>query len=341
MKIIELNKNLKRKSFEVSIIVANYNAEKWLNKFIKSINSQKFESLEVVIIDNKSDDNSDYEIEKIEKYCKYIKSDKNNGFGVGNNIAINQCSGDVIILLNTDTYFEESFIGLMYESYKKNEDSIIGPKVLDYEGKDHYQGMYLSIDPIGYVGFGKKPFFIEGCALMIGKKQFLYLGGFDKDYFIYSEDIDLCWRAKLSGMEIRICDEAIVYHYGGGTSVNTVYAGGKYISPLKRRKEVEKNNIRNILKLYNVPSLIFLVPIALIILLLESIVYIAIGQPKAAMKLYEAVIWNIKKIPSTIAIRKEIKTIRKISDIKIISDMSGIMPNKLRGLLLVGLPKFK
>lgn len=341
MKIIELNDNLKKNDFKVSIIVANYNAEKWLKKFIQSVNSQNFESLEVIIIDNNSIDNSEFEVRKIEKYCKYIKSEVNHGFGVGNNIAIEHSSGKVILLLNTDTFFDNNFIELLYLSYLKNENSILGPKVLDYEGNDHYRGMYLSVDPLGYVGFGKRPFFIEGCALMIGKKQFLNLGGFDKEYFIYSEDIDLCWRGKLSGMEIRVCNETNIYHYGGGTSVNTIYDGKKYISPLNRRKEVEKNNIRNILKLYSLPSLIIFVPVAFLILVLESLFYIGIGQPKAAWKLLEAVAWNIKKLPSTISERGAIKKIRKISDFKILLDMSGLIPNKLRGLLLVGVPKFK
>lgn len=328
----------------ISIIIVNYNGKHWFEKCVKSIRMQTYRSVEVIVVDNASSDGSVAYVEKEFPEIQIVKSQKNNGFGVSNNIGVGHAKGQEILFLNNDTYFDENFLEILVGFKSRHRANIVGPKILDFEKEDHCKGRFLSIDVYGYAGFeyAPKPFYVEGCSLMISKADFLKLRGFDDKYFMYSEDIDLCWRALMAGMTIEVCDNAVLHHFGGGSSENTrLEKKTTHVVPYFRRYEVEKNNLRNVLKNYRLINLLWVLPGFLLISFFEAMFYLATGNIKAAILIGKAVFWNIANIADTLNERAELQKSRSTGDSEIMKKMTGFIPNKLKGLLLVGIPKFR
>jgi GT2 family glycosyltransferase len=326
----------------VSIVAVNYNSDKWLQNFLDSISKQNA-NIELIFVDNNSQSKA---WKGLLSRCKFrikiIEMPFNSGFGGACNAGVKQATGELIALINTDTYFDENFINRIYSDYSQSNWEIASPKILSYEGIDLFNGSYLSIDFFGYVGLGNSPFYAEGSALLISKNLFQILGGFDEDYFMYSEDIDLCWRGHLRGVRLKRLDHINIRHFSGGSSTRSAIGEGKkYIMPIWRRYEVEKNNLSNLIKCYSLQMLIFVVPTCLIGSLIEVCFYICLFKPSVGYQIFRAWGWNIFNLKKTIQKRKKIQNTRVVSDIEILKLMSGIFPNKIYALARAGLPKFK
>ena len=325
----------------VSIIIVNYNGKKWLKECFNSIRSQTYKNFEVVLVDNNSCDNSVNFIQENYPEIKIVKNKENHGFGVANNIGVENCNGGSLFFLNNDTILEYNTLDKIVEYKKDNNLNIVGPRILNFEKKDIYAGRKLSIDCTGYLGWGKETFYIEGCALMISKDDFLRLGGFDRKYFMYSEDIDLCWRANLRGMKIGICNNVSIIHFGGGSSETTQLNRDKrHVVPFFRRYEVEKNNLRSLLKNYSLFSIVWTMPLFLVQIFLEIMVYLLTGNWKVIKYLVSSIWWNMVNFKDTLKERKKNQPQRIIKD-KIIFKKMSLGINKPRAFFIIGLPKFK
>lgn len=327
---------------KTSIIIVNYNGIKWLKDCLDSIYKQIYKNIEIIVVDNGSIDDSIVFIRDNYSNIKIIENKKNLGFGTANNLGVNIATGDLLLFLNNDIKIKDDhFLKKLIDFKAKNNLNITGPKILNFKEEDVYEGRKLSIDVTGYLGWGKKTFYIEGCALLISKDDFLNLGGFDEKYFMYSEDIDLCWRAHIYGMKIGLCESAEIIHFGGGSSETTQLKKNiKHVVPVLRRYEVEKNNIRNVLKSYSLPTIICVIPLIIIEILSESVLYLITGNWKIIRYIIGAVWWNIVNLEDTLKKRRRIQSLRIVSDRLILKKMIfGV--NKLKAFLIIGLPKFK
>jgi GT2 family glycosyltransferase len=325
----------------VSIIIVNWNGKKWLKSCLDSVYSQTYKKIEVILVDNGSSDESIDYAEKFYPKVKVIKNNSNLGFSKANNLGIKASRGDFLFLLNNDTILEEDTLGKLLMFKINNNFEIVGPKLLNEKREDIYNRRNLTIDFLGYLGWGSQTFYIDGCAFLISKNDYNELGGFDDKYFMYSEDIDLCWRAQLYGMKLAICEDATIIHFGGGSSLQTQFKKNiKFVTPLFRRFEVEKNNLMNLIKNYKLMNLLWVIPLFMIQSFFESIFYLVTGNFKAFKSILMAIYWNIINIRDTFKKRIIVQKSRKIGDYVMLKKMSfGI--NKLKALFIIGLPDFK
>jgi len=327
---------------KLSIIIVNYNSEKWLTKLFDSINLQTFD-YEVIFIDNHSTQRGwENHLKTLHASPNVIRLDNNIGFGGACNIGARNANGKILLFLNPDTSFGDGIFEIIYNSIENGSLDLASPRILSLDGIDPFEGRDLSIDFYGYVGLSKQgPFYIEGSALAISKINFFDIGMFDEDYFMYSEDIDLSWRARLFGLKIGVIKSISVNHYSGGSDLQSVaIRGKKYSTPIRRRFEVEKNNISNLLKLYAGQTLALILPLTAILTLFEVILYAMMGERKAIQAIASAWLWNIKNLEKTLVKRRQVQKRRTLPDSYIIRNMSGAFPNKIKSLARIGLPKF-
>ncbi len=324
----------------VSIIIANFNGLRWFDVCMSSIRNQTYKNIEIIIVDNGSSDGSVQYISHEFPECKVLINKNNLGYGQANNLGVKLSTGEYLFFLNNDTELNPDTISKLIEFCENNNVDITGPQIYDFSGKDIYAGKTLSIDFTGYLGWGKKTFFIEGCGLVIKKKIFLSLGMFDKDYFMYSEDIDLCWRALIAGYKVELCKSAQMRHYGGGSSSDTNHHKNlKYVAPLFRRFEAEKNNLSNLIKNYEFKNLLWVTPLFFAQGILESIFYLLTNNSMAAKQMFKAYVWHLQNIKTTLKKRKVVQDKRTISDSMIFPYFSR-WPSKLYTLIIVGIPKY-
>jgi GT2 family glycosyltransferase len=224
----------------VSINIVNWNGLNFLGKCIESIKLQTYKNIEINIIDNNSSDGSvDFLITKYPE-VKLVKNAQNEGFSKAHNQAIIISSGEYILPLNFDIILAPTFVEEMVNAIESSSEvGIVSGKlyilrdgektnIIDSTGIT-MQGMFPAdrrqnktdsnhYDKVEYVfgASGAAPLFRREMLedIKINEEYF------DEDFYIYVEDVDLCWRAQLHGWKALYTPLAIAYHHRGATRKN-------------------------------------------------------------------------------------------------------------------------
>jgi N-acetylglucosaminyl-diphospho-decaprenol L-rhamnosyltransferase len=210
---------------DVSVIVVTYNSERCIGACLGSILRQKGAPFETVVIDNASADDT---LQKLRKEkLSVIESKENIGFGRACNLGFSQSKGKYILLLNPDAELVDEFaLRDMCRNMEQNPHwGLAGTKVVSHEG-------CLESPPAGeYPGqkhvnrdFSRLPgkiAWVIGASMVVRRDIFSRLGGFDPDYFLYSEETDLCLRTREIGYEIGWMEDVVARHIGGDSERDT------------------------------------------------------------------------------------------------------------------------
>lgn len=220
----------------ITIVIPNYNGNKYLRQCLDSVYRQEYVDYEVVIIDNASID-SDYEWLKIYKNISFKQLDKNYGFSRAVNEGIKLAKGEYVLLLNNDTELCEGFLDAMIESISKDQKIFgVSSKMIQYKDKqliddagDEYTVVgwgYKRGDGENIDKFSREERVFSACAgaALYRTEVFEKIGYFDESFFAYMEDIDISYRANIYGYKNIYNPNAKVYHIGSATS------GGRYNS---------------------------------------------------------------------------------------------------------------
>ncbi|WP_253289407.1 glycosyltransferase family 2 protein [Clostridium sp. MSJ-8] len=220
----------------VSIVIPNYNGERYLQKCLDSIMIQSMQPDEIIIVDNDSHDNSMDIIRRYGDKIKTIIMDKNYGFSVAVNRGIKESKCDYVALLNNDTELQPQWLEKLVECIS-SDDKIFAccSKMLRYDNRniiDDAGDFYTALGWEQKIGDGahddtdyltsREVFSACAGAAIYRKSVFDTIGYFDENFFAYMEDVDISYRAKVYGYKNYYCAEAKVYHIGSATS------GSKY-----------------------------------------------------------------------------------------------------------------
>ena len=214
--------------------------------------------------------------------------------------------------------------------------------ILGYNGEEIFpkDKKYLGMDKYGYPRLSKEPFYVDGAACFIKKLVFEKLDGFDEDYFIFQEDVDLSWRARILGFSVVPVRSAKVFHSCGGTVLGSKRNKGKHKTSVFRRYLTERNSLSNLLKNYEWHNVFISVPVFLLLGWGEAFLYFFTRQFSAATAILKAHFWNLVNIRKVMAKRKKIQRTRKVSDKQIMKNMLG-GSGKVEVLKKIGVPKFE
>lgn len=222
----------------VAVVILNYNGRNYLEKFLPSVIVSSYENKKIIVADNASSDDSVTFLQQHFPSVEIILLEKNYGFAEGYNQALASVSADYYVLLNSDVEVTRDWIEPIISLMESDEKiAFAQPKILSYKDKSSFEyagaaGGY--IDSFGYpFARGRvfdtlekddcqykttdEIFWATGAALFAKANVYNNLNGFYGYLFAHQEEIDLCWRAQLSGYKIACCIESIVYHVGGGT----------------------------------------------------------------------------------------------------------------------------
>jgi len=333
----------------VYIIVINYNGEEYLKTCLSSIEKQTYPNYKTIVIDNASTDNSEEYIKEYFPKLTFIQAERNLGFAEGNNLAIKKAleqKAAYVFLVNNDTEFEIDLVEKLIKTAESDDSiGIVGPAVFDLKNKKSLQEMGMAIDKFGYALALKNltdrdcVFFVSGCAMMIKSELILRIGFFDESYFMFAEDLDICWRSRLTGYKIIVNENARIYHASGGSISGGVVKSSSYRTNAQRVFLREKNTVRTLMKNYDFSNLIKIVPFYVALLFFETIFWSCILKPDISKNLFKAIFWNIKMLPDTFNQRAVVQNLRKIKDEELtVKMLDGYC--KLRVFKTVGVPSF-
>ncbi|HEV2614686.1 MAG TPA: glycosyltransferase family 2 protein [Gammaproteobacteria bacterium] len=206
---------------DVSVIIVNYNTADLIKNCIASVLMQKNISLEIIVVDNASKDNSLAVLEKLEDKIRVIANKDNLGFGKANNQGFKVSSGKTIFLLNPDAVLaSNNVLETLLNFMEKNTGvGIVGPRVMGDNKATQPQTQYPGQSHL------KKPLetlpgkiaWIIGASMFIRREVYEKMKGFDEDYFLYGEEADLCLRVRRAGWMIDYVDDVTVEHMGHGS----------------------------------------------------------------------------------------------------------------------------
>ncbi|HEX7483487.1 MAG TPA: glycosyltransferase family 2 protein, partial [Candidatus Bathyarchaeia archaeon] len=316
----------------VFVIVVNYNGLKYLETCFSSLEQQTYKNYRIIMLDNASTDNSVQFTQKNFSKIFIIQANENYGFAKGNNLAIGFAldqKADYVFLVNNDTEVERDLLKKLVGAAEGDSSiGVVGPAIFGLKNKGTLQELGMAVDRFGYPlaikTFSKKNncvFFVSGCAMLIKSDLLRKIGLFDEKYFMFAEDLDLCWRGRLSGYKIIVVDNAKIYHASGGSISGGVLKGSTYKTNVNRIFLREKNTIRTLIKNYETSSIIKIMPSYMALLLFEAIFWSFIFKPNITKNILKAISWNIKHLPDTLQQRVIIQNLRKISDKEIAAIM--------------------
>ena len=240
---------------DISIIIVNYKSKEKTRACLESISQSDLVGInyEIIIIDNASGDNL-LDLKNIIDF-KLINSPENLGMGGGNNLGIKEAQGDFLLILNPDTVLTKNAIKILFSYIKDNEDvAIIGPRLLNLDGSLQYSCSRFPkfYTPLVRRTFLKKIFkrhedyflmkksprdiikevdWLMGSCLLIRKDGF---SGFDKRFFMYFEDIDICRQAHQKKMKVIYHPQAEVFHHHTRASAQAPWYRSIFVNKMAR-----------------------------------------------------------------------------------------------------------
>lgn len=207
----------------VSVVVVAYETGPILVRCLESLEWGGVDGLQVVLVNNGSDTTEVAEAARMSG-VELVSPGKNLGFPGGCNLGAARASGDVLVFLNPDTVVAA---GALAELARTLEDRSIGIamprlRLLDEPERLNSAGNVLHLAGFAWAGDYGEPAdgatelrdvaYASGAALAIHRDTFRDLGGFTEELFLYQEDLDLGWRARLRGLRIVMTPRADVYH---------------------------------------------------------------------------------------------------------------------------------
>lgn len=222
---------------QLSVIILNYNVRYFLELCLKSVvAATKGIDSEIIVIDNNSPDDSCLMVKQLFPQVILIENKANVGFSKANNQAVRVAKGEFICILNPDTVVaEDTFIKLLAFSENKKNLGAIGCRLIDGSGKFLPESKRNIPTPkvslYKILGLSKSYYsnldeFQTGkVAVLVGAFMFMKLqvyqevNGFDEDYFMYGEDIDLSYKITQAGYENYYYPETTVIHFKGESTL--------------------------------------------------------------------------------------------------------------------------
>lgn len=217
----------------VAVVILNWNGRHHLAGCFDSLRAMDYpqERLQVVLVDNGSDDGSVAEVRKKYPWVTLAENDRNRGFSAGCNQGAELAEdADVLVFLNNDIRVEPDFLRHLVAPVSAGTCVASSAKMLSWDGKllnsagggMNFHGIgiqrgYLE-EPHERYDEPRKTLFACGGAMAMDAGVFEELGGFDEEFFAYYEDVDLGWRSWVAGHEVHYAPSAVCYHHHSSTS---------------------------------------------------------------------------------------------------------------------------
>jgi GT2 family glycosyltransferase len=236
----------------ISVVIPNWNGAHHLPTCLESLRNQTYPSVEIVVADNNSQDESLQLLEAEYPEVKVVALSENRGYAGGVNAGIDAARGEILAMLNNDTEVDPRWLEELWAGLERHpEAGSATSKILLFDERNviNSAGDLFSIEGIplnrgvwevdeGQFDQEEPVFSPCGGACAIRRTLLADLASkgqgppFDEDFFAYCEDVDLGWRAQLAGYACLYVPTAVVYHRlsaTGGGKIASYYTGRNFM----------------------------------------------------------------------------------------------------------------
>ncbi|HEX2040398.1 MAG TPA: glycosyltransferase family 2 protein [Acidimicrobiales bacterium] len=238
---------MNRPAARVAAVVVNFNTRDHLVECVRSLRKAGVE--EIVVVDNDSHDGSGEALAAADREARFLPTGANLGFGRAANRGAEVAQADYILVCNPDLTVDPDAVDILAEVLDRRPGTaVVGPRIVDPDGTTYpsprvFPGL---LDAVGHAFLGyvapRNRFtrryrmldvdrdvpavdvdWVSGSCFLARRSAWDALGGFDEGYFMYAEDVDLCWRAHRAGWQVAFEPAARVTHVQGVSTARRPY----------------------------------------------------------------------------------------------------------------------
>lgn len=214
-------------------LIVNYNGERWIDRCLNSVPVSP--ELEVIVVDNDSTDGSLELVRERHPEVRILPLGENLGFGAANNRGEELARGERLLLLNPDAWLDPGALGALQEALDRSgrlgavaprlrdesdrpefswypECGVLGEAIQIWRNGRSAPWVHGALESVLRLLTG--PGWLTAACLLVRREAFRQVGGFDEDYFLYFEDVDLCRRMTRAGWSLAKEDRAGAVHVG-------------------------------------------------------------------------------------------------------------------------------
>ena len=264
---------------KLSVVILNYNVRHFLELCLKSVQAAIADlEAEILMVDNNSQDKSCNMVKAQFPDVVLIENKNNDGFSKGNNIGVRHAKGEYVCILNPDTVVaEDTFKVLLEFAEKQTELGIVGCRLID--GTGHFlpeskrnipkpevalkkllgnSGLYYA-NQVDEFGIDEVPVFV-GAFMLLKKSVYNEVGGFDEDYFMYGEDVDISYKILKAGYKNYYNGKTTIIHYKGESTLKDVKYAKRFYGAMQifYKKHFKSNWLFNTMVWFGIKGAYFM-----------------------------------------------------------------------------------
>ena len=305
----------------VVAVVVTRNPGPFLEETLTALGAQDYPALTVLVVDAGSRKDPTVRIGRALPTAFVRRVIGDPGFGGAANEALPAIEGATFLLVcHDDVALEPEAVSVMVgEAYRSNA-AIVGPKLVEADNPGVLLDVGRAIDRLGGSHTGIEPgevdqeqhdgvrdvFYVSSAAMLVRADLFRELGGFDPDAFPGSEDLDLCWRARLAGARVMVAPDACGRHHEA--------AALRGYDDIPDVHDVARARVRVILTCYSKTTLLWVVPLGLVVTFIEAIVFLPTRRRRVAGAGFGAWWWNLLHFGRVRRARRDAQSRRTIHD---------------------------
>ncbi|MEI6846789.1 MAG: glycosyltransferase family 2 protein [Chlorobiaceae bacterium] len=316
----------------VDIIIPHFDRCDMLEQCLDSLEKTRYPSMGIVVVNNGGEQAALVSLVERCRNARLLQLPENRGYAGGCNEGLKHSTADYVVFMNDDTRHDPFWLdSLVCAALDNDHIGALQPKILSL--KEYEKGIKVfdyagaaggMIDRLGYpwcfgrifssieqdrgqYDTGRELFWASGVAMFVKRTVAEQLGGFDPDFFMHMEEIDLAWRMKLAGYHIRSVPSSIVLHEGGASlpsgSPEKIYFN-------------HRNNVAMLLKNRAAAGLLWVVPLRFMLEVAAALFYLTRFPDglKKSKAVFHALWSNIRHISRTIQKRKKVQAVRVVQE---------------------------
>ncbi|MGI8407640.1 MAG: glycosyltransferase family 2 protein, partial [Actinomycetota bacterium] len=316
----------------VLAIVVTHDGRTWLKDALVALAAQDYAHLDVLVVDDASPDSREQpHLKRVAKRhlrrlrWGYLRTPRPLGFGGAINWALSRVrtDADLLLFMHDDFAPDAGSVSAMVERISSDaKTAVVGPKIVSWEDPRQLEEVGMAADRFGYpykgleddeIDLGQhdrsaEVFYVTSTCMLVRHDVFRQLRGWDSRMRAFSEDLDLCWRARLAGHTIRTEPKACGRHA-------IALATGQRESPFRpARYFIRRNRLRTVFKNASGARLLLLAPQFVLLTIAEMFGFIVLRHPAEILNLGRGMLWNLGNLPQTLNERRKVQRSRTISD---------------------------
>jgi GT2 family glycosyltransferase len=308
----------------VVAVVVTHGDGPYLDATLAGLGAQDYPDLTVLVVEaGETADTSERVVAALPgAYVRHL--DRNVGFGAAANDALTAVEGARFLLVcHDDVVLDPDAVRLLVEEAYRSNAAIVGPKLVEFDNPSVLLDVGRAIDRLGGAHTGIEPgeldqeqhdgvrdvFFVSSAAMLVRTDLFSELGGFDPDTFPGSEDLDLCWRARLAGARVVVAPDARGAHAEAADQ-----RGGRAQPTRRAMRDVARKRVRVVLTSYSFVTLLWLVPFALVATFAEAILFSVTRRRREAFAEAGAWWWSLFHVGRIRPARRRAQALRTVRD---------------------------